>query len=62
MADVEPIPWQMLLPMFNSVLDVGTTCWLTIESSLRLLWQVLLPLWQMVRPLVIKYTSIGKGL
>ena len=23
MADVEPIPWQMLLPMFNSVVDVG---------------------------------------
>ena len=34
MADVEPIPWQMLLPMFNSVADVGTTCWLIISQIL----------------------------
>ena len=34
MADVEPIPWQMLLPMFNSVADVGTTYWLIISQIL----------------------------
>ena len=26
MADVEPILWQMLLPLFNNVVDVNTTC------------------------------------
>ena len=52
MADVEAILWQMLLPLFNSVVDVGTTSLLTIKSSVRLLWQVLLPLWQIVKPLV----------
>ena len=35
MADVEPMLWQMLLPLFNSVVDVGTTCWLTIKSSVK---------------------------
>ena len=44
MADVEPMLWQMLLPLFNNVVDVITTCLLIIESSVRLLWQVLLPI------------------
>ena len=54
MADVEPIPWQMLLPMFNSVADAGTTYWLIISQILDFLWQMLLPLWQMVKPLIIE--------
>ena len=54
MADVEPIPWQMLLPMFNSVADVGTTLLVDYKSDFRLLWQMLLPLWHMVKPLIIE--------
>ena len=32
MADVEPILWQMLLPMFNNVVGVITTCLLKLSQ------------------------------